>query len=145
MKKKLALTVVIGLTVFLITATSVVAQGPENAGGNNDKWEYGDGIYIGPAYLYIGPDFWAGETETVCSDGTWIDVIEDAFLWSKARYFSDVVITEKDWVYYKFWLDKDHPVDMILADGTEYTATEFIYLKWMIGLTPSEIELVAYK
>jgi len=145
MKKRLALTLTIVLAIFLMSAISVVAQGPTNAGGNSDKWEYGEGIYIGPADLYIGPDFWAGATETECSDGTSIAVIENAFLWAKGHYFSDEEFTEKDWVYYKFWLHDEYPVEMILADGTEYTATKFIFLKWMIGLTPPEIELVAYK
>ena len=140
MKKRLALTLTMVLVMFLMSAASAVAKGPTNAGGNSDRWEYGEGIYIGPADLYIGPDFWAGATETECSDGTLIDVIENAFLWAKGHYFSD---TENDWVYYKFWLDG--PVEMLLAGDTEYTATEFIFLKWMIGLTPSEIELVAYK
>lgn len=144
MKRILFLTLALVLLLTL-AVTPVMANGPTNAGGNSDKWEYGEGIYIGPADLYIGPDFWAGATETECSDGTLIDVIENAFLWAKGHYFSDEAFTEKDWVYYKFWLHDDYPVEMILADGTEYTATEFIFLKWMIGLTPSEIELVAYK
>lgn len=145
MKKKLSMTLVIVLVMVLVGATSAVTMGPENAGGNNSKWEYGEGIYIWPAALYIGPDYGAGVEETECSDGTWIDVIENATLLAKGHYFSDVEFTEKDWVDYKFWLDKDYPVNMILPDGTEYTATKFIFLRWKIGIIPDEIELVSYK
>ena len=148
MKKKLALTVVVVTAMFLMSAVPAVAEGPENAGGNSSKWEFGDGIYIWPAELYIGPDYGAGSTETVCSDGTWIDIIVNATLLAKGHYFSEwwEPFTEKDWVDYKFWLDKDHPVEIVFTDGTTYTATKFIFLKDMIGkYPPREIELVAYK
>ena len=147
MKKILILTLALVLLLGLV-ATPVMAEGPTKAGGTStkwvDPWGYG-GIYIFPADLYIGPDYGAGSTETLCSDGTRIDVIEDATLLAKGHYFSDEEITEKDWVDYKFWLDKEHPVDMILADGTEYTAKKFIFLKWMIGSVAGEIILVSYK
>ena len=59
------------------------------------------------------------------------------------KHFSDEEITEKDRVDYKFWLDKDHPVDMLIQGVAPYTATKFIFFKWMIGT--GEIILVAYK
>ena len=144
-KKKITLTIAIVLVMFLMSAIPAVADEPEYAGGKNSKWVYGDVIYIGPSELYIGPDYGAGTTETWCSDGTWIDVIVNAFLWADGHYFSEwwEPYDERDWVYYKFWLDENHPVDMILADGSSYIATEFIFIKvWMLS---QEHVLVAYK
>ena len=145
MKKKLALTIIIALVLFLANATFVFADGPENAGGQSDKWQWnpegGDGIYIWPAELFIGPDYGAGSTETLCSDGTWIDVIPNATLMANGHYFSDEDFTEMDWVSYKFWLSE--PVDMILAGGENYIATKFIFLKQ--NLFTGEIILVNYK
>ena len=145
MKKRLAPTIVIALALFLSNAALVFADGPNNAGGKSQKWQWdpegGAGIYIWPASLFIGPDYGAGSTPTLCADGTQIDVIPNATLLAKGRYFSDVEFTEKDWVGYHFWLSE--PVNMILADGTTYTATQFIFLKVMLG--SGEIILVSYK
>jgi len=145
--KRILVLILAMVLLLTLAATPVMANGPTNAGGNSTKWvdPWGyDGIYIFPAELYIGPDYGAGAMETLCSDGTWIDVIEDATLLAKGHYFSDEEFTEKDWVDYKFWLDKDHPVDMLLQGVTDYTATKFIFLKWMIGST-GDIILIAYK
>ena len=140
--KKIILEMMI-CVMIVMSASIVLALGPTNAGGNSGQWEFGEGIYIYPASQYIGPDYGAGSTETICSDGTWIDVIEEATLMAKGHYFSDVAFTDKDWVDYKFWLDKDHPVDMLLGGDTEYIATKFITLKqWMVS---QEIELGNYK
>ena len=145
MKKKLALTIIIALVLFLANATLVFAEGPERAGGQNHTWQWnpegGDGILIVPAWLFIGPDYGAGASETLCSDGTWIDVIPNATLMGNGHYFSDEEFTEMDWVSYKFWLNE--PVDMILAGGENYTATKFIFLKQ--NIFTGEIILVNYK
>ena len=150
MKRILILTLALVLLLG-VAATPVMAdKGDKKAGGGNSPWWFDDyGVtYIGPADLYIGPDCYygpggAGSTETWCSDGTYIPVIVDAFLWAKGHYFSDEAFTEKDWVHYKFWLDEDNPVEMVLADDTEYTATEFIFLKqYMLS---QEIILIRYK
>jgi len=157
MKRILILTLAFVLLLGL-AATPVMAKGPTNAGGNSSQWEYGDGIFIGPAELYIGPSvFGVGTPTTIWEDDVTIFVSEipDAtitneeyddgwlinyeyvsgtiLMWKVSKAWYEEPLTENAWASYKFWLNGSGPVTITRDDGvtapTEEEVTEFIFFK----------------
>lgn len=144
MNKKI---LIIALALFalpLVTVMPVSALGPTNAGG--EPHEYSPANWM--SYNYIGVDPFIGWTPTLCGDGTLIGPIgseaDPATLLAKGHYFSewDEPFDEKDWVYYKFWLD-GQTVDITFPDATTDTATKFIVITCQ--LFTGEYTLEAYK
>jgi hypothetical protein len=136
---------VIALALFalpLVTVMPVSALGPTNAGG--EPHEYSPANWM--SYNYVGVDYGAGWTPTTCGDGTEIGPIgseaNPATLLAKGRYFSETEWTDKDWVYYKFWLD-GQTVDITFPDTSTYTATKFIVIT--LSFETFEYTLEAYK
>ena len=149
MRRAMVVTAVV--VVILSLMVPALAKGPAKAGGKNQEYfdMDGDGIgdvlgfYIPNADMYIGQDYGVGSTATLCSDGTWVDVIPNAILHDKGHYVSEwpEPYSEEDWVTYKFWLSS--PVLVIYPDGEEYTATNHIFFK--VRHNPQEIILQSCK
>jgi len=159
-KRKILLScfaLVLALSLSLVTAAPSMAIGPINAGGNSSQWEYGDGIFIWPAELYIGPSiFGIGTPTTIWEDDLiisvsaipeaeveWIydgDVIVDCeyisgtiLMWKTSKAWYEEPLTENAWASYKFWLNGSGPVTITRDDGVTTPTVEnvkkFIFFK----------------
>jgi len=142
MRHRVTSIVVLALLLSALAFISAAARGPANAG---------DGVaFTRPnwaSYLYIGVDYGVGWTATTTADGTVIDPIgspaEPATLLAKGHYFSEwwEPYSEKDWVYYKFWLKS--PVKITFPNGDEVFATRFIAIECQMAT--GEYTLKSYR
>ena len=152
MNKRSIFAAIVGLIMISMFIAPAFAKGPSNAkmGQNgNGMWEYYEGYdaaYNPMADMCVGLDYGVGSTETYTTDGYYIGVIEAATLMDKGHYFSegDEPYSDKDWVYYKFWLTS--PEEIFFPDGSTYIATQFIFIKVHHSSDgTSTITLQAYK
>lgn len=142
MKRRAGVVLVCMLVLVAVLVVPALAKGPANAGDGE--------TYTRPNWkssLYLGPDYGAGWTATETVNGTVIDPIgspeSPATLLAKGHYFSEwgEPVSERDWVYYKFWLND--PVRITFASGEEYLATHFIVIT--CKMASGEYTLEAYK
>ena len=148
MNKRSIFAAIVGLIMTSMLIAPAFAKGPskakmgQNGNGVWEDWsiyEY-EGFYNIMADMYVGLDYGVGTTETYTTDGYYVGVIESATLMDKGHYHEN-----KIWISYKFWLTS--PVEMICSDGSEYTATEFIFFVVQYDLSDwsHTITIQAYK
>lgn len=151
MNKRSIFAAIVGLIMVSMLVAPAFAKGPSKAkmGQNgNGKWieleDWGpfvfEGFYNTMADMYVGLDYGVGSTETYTTDGYYVGVIEGATLMDNGHYHEN-----KIWISYKFWLTS--PVEMTCPDGSEYTATQFIFFVVQYDLSDSSktTTIQAYK